>query len=180
MITNHTVMRNMRVYHQETIITNFCNTDTVLSSYEIIEILMTFANTSIAKALYSKRKGIYREQYKKQVMPKSREERMQAYESINKKLEKYDETARRFLCEEYTTRGEYTTHLPDTQENIYVHATSPIRRIVDTVNISLMNSCIGCVMLPEWHDFLYKIENNILVFVLLFDLILFYYYTKIF
>ena len=142
-------------------ITNFCNTDTVLSSYEIIEILMTFANTSIAKALYSKRKGIYREQYKKQVMPKSREERMQAYESINKKLEKYDETARRFLCEEYTTRGEYTTHLPDTQENIYVHATSPIRRIVDTVNISLMNSCIGCVMLPEWHDFLYKIENNI-------------------
>ena len=129
---------------------------TGLSSREIIETLMTFANTSIAGTLHSKTNGIFRK--------RSQEKKTQAtqvVEAIGNKLQEYDEATRRFLCEEYITRGDYTTLLPEKQDHVYVHATSPIRRVVDTVNIALMNQYIGCVMSPECHDFICKTQRNI-------------------
>ena len=131
-----------------------------LSAYDIIETMMVFTNKQMGGLLYKAKNGIYRIN-STLLKPSSQNKEILNEKILNEKIKDYDETTRRFFCEEYSTKGEYTTILPKMHEDVYIHATSPIRRIVDIANIALLNQCIGCVMGKECIDFICKLERHI-------------------
>ena len=81
----------------------------------------------MGRLLYKANKGIYRVNHtitNRNTAKSSSHTKPQDISLINEKIKHYDDATRRFFNEEYNMKGEYTTILPKTSEDVYIHATS--------------------------------------------------------
>lgn len=123
---NHPTYINC-LYHAKRLIKHFPYRTTIDNSYDLVEYLMLFMNASCAKTLKENGVGIYRSV------------KIQNRVEDNSELGKFLSYWKNATSSYTTTAEEHMLlKIPD-----YVHITSPIRRLVDILNMYQMQKIIG-------------------------------------
>lgn len=130
----------------------------VKDSHDLVEYFMVYMNHQSALKLAEYNCGIFRSAHMKSAHMKSAPEETNLPPDVNKFITHF-----KYASGQYCTFENKGSHDLIGYDN-YIHITSPIRRIVDIVNMTLLQDKLGLIKyiyLEDWRNFCAKWQNNV-------------------